>query len=480
MDYYIFLLYIFVMEKVSEMISEDYKNQMKNLLKDDYEKYVSALDNEPVRGLRVNTKKISVDEFLKTNNLEAELEPVKFSDDGFIFDTKKKIGLTDEHLAGLIYVQEPSSMLSVCASGIEKENRPLKILDLCASPGGKTGQIACRVSEDSIIFSNEIIKSRADVLQSNIERQGFKNVIVLNEEPKDLLSFKGFFDYVFVDAPCSGEGMFRKNPETIAEWSKDNVVMCANRQKEILEIAEKLVASDGKLIYSTCTYNEQEDENIVEWILDNFEFELEDVSNDVKTQTIASSLINELSERARKFLPYKYHGEGQFVAVLRKNAEPEKSLLYSKKHGKCITQIGQSENKLVLEFSQGALKEDFSWRNLFRVGDNIFCVPKAFDGDIRTALESLKFVLVGVKIGSIEKNRFEPNHNLFMAFQDLFKVEIELDDDELKKYLHGEEIVKNGINSKGYAVVTRNGFAVGGVKVSNGRLKNLYPRGLRV
>ncbi len=464
------------MEKVSEMISKDYAIQMQELLKNDYERYLDALDNPAVRGLRVNTKKLSVEEFLKKNKLDAKLKKIEFSSDGFVFDMSKNIGFSDEFLSGLVYVQEPSSMLAVCSSEIEKENRPLKILDLCASPGGKTSQIACSVGEDSIIFANEIIKSRAEILQSNIERQGFKNVIVLNEEPKDLLCFKGFFDYVFVDAPCSGEGMFRKNPETIGEWSKDNVVMCANRQKEILEIAQKLVAEDGKLVYSTCTFNEKEDEEIVSWLIKEFGFEIQDVSKEIKTATIASSL----DERARKFLPFCSDGEGQFVAVLKKTSPAEKNSLYSKKHGKCIVQIGQSENKLVLEFSNSALKENFSWRDLFLVGNNVYLVPKAFDGDIRTALECLKFLLVGVKIGTIEKNRFEPNHNLFMAYENLFKNKIELDDEELKKYLHGEEIVKPEVTAKGYAIVSRNGFSVGGVKVSNGRLKNLYPRGLRV
>ena len=468
------------MEKVSEKISNEYAEQMKKLLGKDYENYVLALDKPAVRGLRVNTKKISVDEFLKTNKLNAKLKKIWFSSDGFVFDMDKNIGFSDEFLSGLVYVQEPSSMLAVCSSEIEKEDRPLKVLDLCASPGGKTSQIACRVSEDSIIFANEIIKSRAEILQSNIERQGFKNVIVLNEEPKDLLGFKGFFDYVFVDAPCSGEGMFRKNPETISEWSKDNVQMCANRQREILEIAERLVAEDGKLVYSTCTFNKKEDEEIVKWLIDEFGFELQDVSEEIKKSTIPSALENDLEDKARKFLPYKADGEGQFVAVLKKTASAEKNSLYSKKHGKCIVQIGQSENKLVLEFSNQALKENFSWRDLYLVGNNVFLAPKAFDGDIRTALESLKFLLVGVKIGSIEKNRFEPNHNLFMAFEDLFKVKIELNDEELKKYLHGEEIVKPEVSAKGYAVVSRNGFAIGGVKVSNGRLKNLYPRGLRI
>ena len=468
------------MEKVSEMISEDYIVQMKGLLGKDYENYLFALDKPPVRGLRVNTKKISVNEFLKNNKLDAKLKQISFAKDGFVFEMSKNIGFSDEFLSGLVYVQEPSSMLAVCSSEIEKENRPLKILDLCASPGGKTSQIASRVGDDSIIFANEIIKSRAEILQSNVERQGFKNVVVLNEEPKDLLCFKGFFDYVFVDAPCSGEGMFRKNPETISEWSLDNVQMCATRQREILEIAERLVAEDGKLVYSTCTFNEKEDEEIVKWLIEDLGFELQDVNSEIKGATIASSLSGELGEKARKFLPFCSDGEGQFVAVLKKTSTAEKNSLYSKKHGKCIVQIGQSENKLVLEFSNSALKDNFSWKDLFLVGNNVFFVPQLFDGEIRTALESLKFLLVGVKIGSIEKNRFEPNHNLFMAMEGLFKIKIELNDEELKKYLHGEEIVKNEVKSKGYAVVTRNGYAVGGVKISNGRLKNLYPRGLRV
>ena len=467
------------MEKISNMLPDSYKEQMKQILGSDYEKYRISLDEPATRGIRVNTKKMAVDEFLKKYKDLLKLNPISFTSDGFTFKTEEKIGFSAEHLSGLIYIQEPSSMLSVCASGIEKENKPLKVLDLCASPGGKTGQIACMVGDDSIIFSNEIIRSRAEILQSNIERQGFKNVIVLNEEPKDLLVFKGYFDYVFVDCPCSGEGMFRKNPETISEWSEDNVTMCVKRQKEILEIANELVADDGKLIYSTCTFNTKEDEGIVKWFIDNFNYSLEDVDNEIKNNTISSSLEGELSERARKFLPYVSNGEGQFVAVMKKQGEAKKNELYSKKHGKCIVSIGQSENKLVKEFSAINLIDDFLWKELYIVGNSIFRVPDAFDGNIRTALENLKFLLVGVKIGELEKNRFEPNHNLFMAFSEKFKNKIELTDEEFKKYLHGEEIIKD-VNIKGYAVVTKNGYAIGGVKVSGGRLKNLYPRGLRI
>lgn len=467
------------MEKLSERLPEVYKNQMKELLGDDYDRYIDAFNKDSVRGLRVNKVKTSVQEFLKTSEISKKLTELGFTDDGFILDDEDKIGNTVEHLTGQIYIQEPSSMVPVCASGIEKEEEPLLVLDLCASPGGKTGQIASRVPEGSIIFSNEIIKARAEILQSNVERLGLKNVIILNEEPKNLKIFNGVFDYVFVDAPCSGEGMFRKNPETIAEWSEENVERCFERQKEILEIAQGFVAAGGKLVYSTCTYNKFEDEAVVDWFLENFNFEIQDVKAEIKQVTIPSNIKNGDKEFARKFLPYSGPGEGQFVAVFENKDEIRKTSLYSKKHYRSVSQIGQSENKLVKEFAASSLFEEFSWRDLYRVGGSIFFAPSGFNTDLQTALEDLKFLMVGVKIGTIEKGRFEPSHNMFMALADKFKHKIELSPEELKKYMHGEELTTD-IAAKGYGVVTVGGHAVGGVKIVQNRLKNLYPRGLRV
>ena len=467
------------MEKLSERLPKDYQNQMKELLGENYQKYINAINGNFVRGLRVNKVKVSVDEFLKTSNINKKLTKLGFTDDGFILDDEDKIGNTAEHLSGQIYIQEPSSMVPVCASGIEKEDGPLLVLDLCASPGGKTGQIASRISDESIIFSNEIIKTRAEILQSNVERLGLKNVVILNEEPKNLKIFNGVFDYVFVDAPCSGEGMFRKNPETITEWSSENVERCFERQKEILELAQGFVAAGGKLVYSTCTFNNKEDESIVDWFLDSFNFELQDVSEEIKKVTVSSNIKHENKDFARKFLPYSGDGEGQFVAVFENKDDVRKISLYSKKHYRSVSQIGQSENKLVKEFSATSLTEEFSWRDLYRVGGSIFFAPKMFNTDLQTALEDLKFLTVGVKIGTIEKGRFEPSHNMFMALADKFKYKIELNEYELKKYMHGEEL-STDISAKGYGVVIVGGFAVGGVKIVQNRLKNLYPRGLRI
>ena len=467
------------MEKLSEKLPIEYVSQMKELLGEDYKNYERALNEKPVRGLRVNKVKVSVSEFLNSSEISKNLTKLGYAEDGFVLDDNDKIGNTAEHLTGQIYIQEPSSMIPVCSSGIDKEDRPLLILDLCASPGGKTGQIASRAPEGSIIFSNEIIKSRAEVLQSNVERLGLKNVVILNEEPKNLKIFAGVFDYVFVDAPCSGEGMFRKNPETINEWSSENVQRCFERQKEILEIAQNLVCAGGKLVYSTCTYNKFEDEAVVDWLLENFNFELQDVPEEIKNVTISSNITHGNKDFARKFLPYSGAGEGQFVAVFENKDEMRKTALYSKKHYRSVSQIGQSENKLVKEFAASSLLEEFSWRDLYRVGGSIFFAPKGFNTELQTALEELKFLAVGVKIGTIEKGRFEPSHNIFMALADKFKHKIELTPEELKKYMHGEEL-STDISAKGYGVVTVGGYGVGGVKIVQNRLKNLYPRGLRI
>ena len=464
------------MEKITTKLPEAFLIKMKSCLDENFEKYMTAVDEEPVRGLRVNTSRISVEEF--ASKFSEEIEPVSFARDGFILKSDEKIGNSAEHLSGLVYLQEPSSMLAVCSSGIENEQRPLKVLDLCASPGGKSGQIAARISKDSVLFSNEIISSRAGILNSNIERLGFKNVIVLNEKPENLLVFENYFDYVFVDAPCSGEGMFRKNPETINEWSQENVLMCANRQKEILEVAQRLVAAGGKLVYSTCTYSQEEDEDIVEWMLENFNYQLVDVPETVKGSTVASVANVENAEFARKFLPFAGKGEGQFIAVFKNLDDDRENKLYTKKHFRAVNEIGRTWRNLVDAF----LEENTSFKITRRplvVSNNVYLIPENMEVKVQTALDELKFVNLGVKMGTIEKERFEPNHNFFMSYFEVFKNKIELDDEQIKKYLHGEELTVN-INAKGYGVVTKNGYPLGGVKIVGGRLKNLYPKGLRV
>ncbi len=463
------------MKKLSESLPQAYLDRMKTQLGADFVKYIEAVDDEPIRGVRVNLKRLSAEKFKE--NFDG-LEDLPFASDGFVLNRQDKLGNSSEHLSGLIYLQEPSSMLAVAASGIENEQRPLKVLDLCASPGGKTGQIASRISDDSILISNEIISQRAAVLASNVERLGLKNVIVLNEKPENLLLFENYFDYVFVDAPCSGEGMFRKNPETIDEWSEMNVKMCAARQKEILEIATKLVASGGKLIYSTCTFSEDEDERIVKWMTDNLSFKLIDVPESVKNCTTASKADVENKEMARKFYPFTGKGEGQFISVFENLNEPGENKLYTKKHFRAVNEIGRTWRNLVDAFLKENTTFEISRRPLV-VGNSVYLIPEDMDKNLQTALDELRFVSICVKMGSVEKERFEPNHNLFMAYPEIFKAKIEIDEINMRKYLHGEELTSDIIPYK-YAVLTRNGYPIGGVKVVGNRLKNLYPKGLRM
>lgn len=461
------------MEKLSEKLPKEFCKRQKEMLGEElFNKYIDAVNQKPVRGIRINTKKVTSESI---KNLLGEKAKKLAFEDGFLFESDEKIGNDILHLSGRIYMQEPSSMLPVSASGVSGK---VKVLDLCASPGGKTGQIVCRIDDDGLVVSNEIIKQRAEVLYSNIERQGFKNVIVTNEASEDLLVLENYFDYVFVDAPCSGEGMFRKNPETISEWSTDNVLMCASRQKEILSVAEKLVAQNGTLVYSTCTFSKEEDEDITEWFTENFEFELVKPPDEVIDVTIPSSAKCKNGEWARKFLPFVSCGEGQFVAVFKNTSEDRQPNLHTKKHFRSIERAGKTEWTAFEEFVKTSLSEKPKG-TLFRVGDNLFLAPEQFDGDLQTALDKLRFNTIGVKVGFIEKGRFVPNHAVFLAFEPLFVLKHEVDEISLKKYLHGEELFTN-LTGKGYALITHKGFGVGGAKLVNGRLKNLYPKGLRI
>lgn len=455
------------------------KRMEKQMSKEEFELYKTAINDKAVRGIRINKNRVNISDFLSSTKLK--LKKLDFCDDGFILDSDEKLGNSPEHLSGIYYLQEPSSMLAVCASEIEKEKRPLKVLDLCAAPGGKTSQIATRISKDSILFANEIIKSRAQILFSNIERQGFDNVVVLNEDPKRLMDFEGCFDYVFVDAPCSGEGMFRKNPETISEWNENIVLMSADRQREILEVATKLVAENGKLVYSTCTYSVEEDEKMVEWLSRVKNFELLPVSNEIMNATVSSKANLQNKEHARKVYSLSKKGEGQFIAVFKNNNNVEQKTFAKRKKYETVNKVGKSDFSYIKEFFEKSMNFDLE-NNLLKVGESVFLPPKAFSEKEQIILDSIKFMSIGIKLGTIEKGRFEPHHNLFMALDKNFKTKIELSDENLSKFLHGEEVMADITpqNKSVYVVLTKNGMPIGGGKLVGNRIKNLYPKGMRI
>ena len=249
---------------VFKILPAQFTNNMKTLLGTDFEKYKKSMDEPSVRGLRINTIKTSIENFNAHFNLC--VQDIPYEKNGRVLLSQEKLGNLPIHMTGMIYMQEPSSMLPVSTIDYKGDE---KVLDLCAAPGGKSTQVASYVT-DGLVVSNEIVTAIAKILFSNIERLGVKNSIILNDTPENISNnMQGFFDVVLVDAPCSGEGMFRKDNETIKEWSFDGILFNQERQLEILNCADKCLKQGGKLIYSTCTFSELEDEDVILKFLEN-------------------------------------------------------------------------------------------------------------------------------------------------------------------------------------------------------------------
>ena len=450
-----------------KQLPQEFENRMKTLLGDQFEDFKKSFDEPPVRAFRVNTDKISLEDFEKINPFGGEKIP--YVPNGFYFDYDG-IGNHPYHHAGMVYVQEPAAMVPVESIEIGKN---WKVLDMCAAPGGKSSQIKNELGKDGILVSNEIIPSRCKILTGNMERMGFQNVVTTCMHPQKLVKMfpQNYFNMIMVDAPCSGEGMFRKEEIAIDEWSPENVKMCAERQAEILDCAAKLVKLGGYIVYSTCTFSLEENEMTVDAFLQRHSgFELVPATEKVRENTTDGIHFDgckcENIYYARRCYPHKTKGEGQFVAVLHYADSPIDSEHFSVPFGK------EKLDKTLIDFLDDTLtkykKENVQMYN----GNPVYFTPQF------PVPRGVAFAC-GVTIGEIRKNYVVPHHQFFMAMGKDFKRKIELtaNSEEIKKYLHGEEFNTDCPN--GWAVVLVDGCTLGGVKVSNGRAKNHYPKGLR-
>lgn len=444
----------------------EFENRMKTLLGDEYEDYIKSFDEPPVRAFRVNTDKISLADFEKINPFGNKKIP--YVENGFYFDYDG-IGNHPYHHAGMVYVQEPAAM--VPAECIEI-NPNWKILDLCAAPGGKSSQLKNKLGENGVLVSNEIVPSRCKILTGNMERMGFKNVVTTCMHPQKLVKMfpENYFNMIMVDAPCSGEGMFRKEEIAIDEWTPENVKMCAERQAEILDCAAKMARLGGYIVYSTCTFSLEENEMTVDAFLQRHPgFELVPVNEKVRENTVDGIQFDgckcENIHYARRCYPHKTKGEGQFVAVLHYADSDTDSEHFFASIGK------EKLDKTLVDFLDDTLVSyDKDFVQIYN-GNPVYFTPEfPVPRGVFTC---------GVTIGEIRKNYVVPHHQFFMAMGKDFKRKIELtaNSEEIKKYLHGEEFDTDCKN--GWAVVLVDGCTVGGVKVSNGRAKNHYPKGLR-
>lgn len=440
-------------------LPEEFLTRMKTLLPD-YDEFINSYNSSPVKSFFINQNKIDVDKFLDicTWKIDKCAEGYKLLED-------IKVGKTAEHHAGMIYMQELSAMMPVSFLPLNNDDW---VVDLCASPGGKSIQVANKIP-NGFLLSNEIVKPRAGVLKSNIERMGLRNVCVANNDPKDLEKFfEGVFDAVVVDAPCSGEGMFRKDEDARLNWSQANVDACAVRQKAVLETANKLLKTGGYLLYSTCTFSIEEDEQVVSDFCSKHDYEIVPLSYPGAEYGIKVEEFD--TDRCLRFYPHRFEGEGQFVALLRKNEKSNK-FIAGKVFYKPLTKF-PTEYKIFKNFCEGFLTEyqDVLDNAIYNNGTIYYVANK------QVAESGINLVNCGVVLGEIIKNRFEPNHNMAASFGSSFKNVLDLNNEDAASFLKGETI---SCDLNGYVLVSYKGVSLGYGKCVNRVLKNHYPKGLR-
>lgn len=442
---------------------------MKALMGQEYEALAKSYEEKRTQGLRINTLKIDVNSFLKINPFF--LESVPWCREGFYYAEGDRPGKHPYHEAGLYYIQEPSAM----AVGTILDPQPGdRVLDLCGAPGGKSTHIAAMLQGKGLLVSNEIHPARAKILSQNIERMGIRNCIVTNEEPQHLAQrFIAYFDKILVDAPCSGEGMFRKEPDACQEWSMENVAACAVRQIDILSFAAKMLRPQGQLVYSTCTFSPDENERVIEQFLRaHKEFSLIEVKayegfESGRVEWTAEGSHN--LKKAFRLWPHRLRGEGHFIAVLEKHDGE----LPKKNKGK-VKPLDKHSMQDYFDFGKNYLQK-VPEGPFIQFGENLYSLP-----EWEASLEQLRVLRPGWHLGTLKKNRFEPSHALALslnASEARQAISLPAESKEMNAYLKGETIEANGTD--GWNLVCVEGYSIGWGKLVKSILKNHYPKGLR-
>ncbi len=430
---------------MNELPRQFIENMKKQLPPSQWEAFFAVYGKKPFKAVRLNPLKGDIERIKALLPFLGKRVP--WEENGYYTD-EEKVGASPYHFAGLFYSQEPSAMSAAPLLDVQAGER---VLDLCSAPGGKGTQLACKMQGRGVIVLNEPILSRAKILSQNVERMGITNAVVTSELPEKLAEkFVGYFDKILVDAPCSGEGMFRKNAdEALAEWSEENVALCAARQIRILEYATKMLKEGGKLVYSTCTFARAEDEEQVQdYLKKNTQMQL---------------------EKTEKLYPHEIDGEGHFVALFTaKNGQETRDLRAVK------LAVGKEAERAYRAFEKAFFVQPFA-KNLHEVNGTLYELPSGvFDW------KSLQVLRVGIRLGEVKNGRFEPNHSLAACVKkEACKnvVDFSIKDARVEKYLRGETVEAETEN--GWCVVCVDGFALGLGKAVNGTVKNHLPKALR-
>ena len=454
----------------------EFEKKMKAFLGDEWDDFLYSYDNNRFQALRFNTLKVQSPEermrILKTLKISSD-KKVSWANEAYYFDENVRPGKHPYHEMGLYYIQEPSAM---SAAALLAPKPGMRVLDLCAAPGGKSTQLATYLGDSGLLVSNEINTQRSRILSQNIERMGIKNAIVTNEDSFVLAShFPGFFNAIQVDAPCSGEGMFRKLPEAIEQWSMENVAICAERQKEILDNAAVMLKPGGTIVYSTCTFSKEENEDVIEYFLERHpDFTLEEME---------------------RFWPHKVDGEGHFVAKLvrrgcvdtdlKADRKTKKNKNSKNRKNETKPALTKENMKLLSEFLDETISEDVAaWiknSRLVMFGEQLYRLP-----DMEVDIKGLKVQRAGLHIGEFKKQRFEPSHSLALALKlnDAKNlVKLTCDNPQTIGFFNGQSVMLSDEQAaeckKGWALVCGDGYPAGWGKVNGAQVKNHYPKGLR-
>ena len=458
--------------------------EMEDLLGYEYQAFLDSYRDEKTSAIRVNTLKLPIERFkdLGLFNIDFERDKISWAEEGYYLSGDVNPGKNTLHDAGAYYLQEPSAMSVVGQTPISERDR---ILDLCAAPGGKSTYILSRLNHKGLLVSNEINPSRIRALGENLERFGAVNSIITNSDSSNLLTFfKGFFDKIFIDAPCSGQGMFRKDDFAIEDWSQDKVDECVVIQRQLIRDAYQMLRAGGMIIYSTCTFTRQENEDIIEDFLGDYS---------------DANLLD-----MDRIWPHRDRGEGHFCARITKKADKQGDqeaqdsdlLAFDKDSHRDSSRESAKKSKKKQKSKAKSNRKNQEYLGLYED----FATDYLIDGGLRKLLEpglavkeerlhyqpldydlrGLKVLRSGLFIGEFKKNRFEPAHSLAMALKpsDVKNtIDFANDSDEIRAYLRGESIGTG--QSRGWVLVSVEGVSLGWGKESNGILKNKYPKGLR-
>ena len=479
-------------------LPEAFQKKMKAILGEEYDDFLAGFEKPRHYGLRVNTAKITVEEFKEL--VPFHLTQIPWVENGFYYEEEDAPTRHPYYYAGLYYIQEPSAMTTASRLPVGPGER---VLDLCAAPGGKATELGAKLFGEGLLVANDISASRVKALLKNIEVMGIPNSFLLNEVPAKIAEqFPAYFDKILVDAPCSGEGMFRKDENARNEWSPDHVKQCAGLQDGILDCAAAMLKGGGRIVYSTCTFSPEENEQSIAGFLERHpEFSV--VQPELAKYFSAGHPEwadgNEELKKTVRIWPHLADGEGHFLALLVKgerswdaverteNADGKKnSKKGGRKNGRAKEDAALTEAVAAFRaFEKENLKDMEHLENgkkFLMFGENLYLVPEVMPG-----LMGLKVLRPGLHLGSAKKDRFEPSHALALALKKSdVRQSVEVGSEDLAlRYLRGEtlraeDLEEPNIPAKGWVLVTTGGMSLGFAKAAGGMLKNHYPKGLRI